>query len=56
MQIDKDFWNDLDIKKDLIEECIAPYECRSIHVSIIERIKYVIIRFNSCFNNFINKI
>lgn len=54
--IDKDFWNDLDIEKDLIEECMAPYRRRSLHESIIERIKNVLIYFNSCINNFINKI
>ena len=55
MKIDYDFWNDLDIEKDLIiEEGKEPYE-RRLHPRI-ERIKHVFIYIYNYFNNFISKI
>lgn len=55
--IDYDFWNDLNIEKDIeIEEGSAPYKRRSLTSTIIERVKNVFIYIYSFIDNFINKI
>ena len=55
MQIDYDFWNDINIKEDLLEETYAPtYNGRN--VSNERKKKNVFIYIYSSIINFINKI